>query len=133
MNKDNLYKIAEKDGICIDFFNLPQTSSVSIEYNGKYYIGIDTRFCGRVTKERVLLAHELGHCKTAAFYNMYSPFENREKYEKKADKWAINYLVPRDRLKKAIKQGNCCIPSLAQYFDVTEEFMEKALKYYTFG
>ncbi|MCI7650223.1 MAG: hypothetical protein SO436_09695 [Oscillospiraceae bacterium] len=51
------------------------------------------------------MAHELGHCITGSFYNVYAVCDLRAKHERRADKWAIKKLVPRDKLKNAINSG----------------------------
>ncbi len=74
------------------------------------------------------LAHEIGHCETLAFYNAYSPLEVREKHEKKADRWAASKLVPVRELTDALMHGVREIWDLAEFFNVTEEFMLKAIE-----
>lgn len=74
------------------------------------------------------LAHEIGHCETLAFYNAYSPLEIREKHEARADRWAVSKLVPVGELTEALKHGINEIWALAEHFDVTEDFMRKAIK-----
>ncbi len=79
--------------------------------------------------ERVHIAHELGHCVTGAFYNENSPVDNRGKCEETADRWAIKKLINKDELKRQIKRG-LEIWELAEYFNVTEYFMQKACQLY---
>ena len=47
-----------------------------------------------------------------------------------ADKWAIEELIPKSELIKAIKKNLDSIYLLAQHFDVSEDFMIKACRYY---
>ncbi len=130
MKTETLYRIATDNGIALDYFNLPVTKSVCIKHGGKYYIAIDPSQASTNAAERVCLAHELGHCQTDSFYNIYAPLDNRAKHERRADIWAINKLIPRAELVKAIKKGHREISELAEYFSVTEEFMQKALQIY---
>lgn len=66
----------------------------------------------------------LGH-----FYNRYAARDVRQKYENRANKWAIKKLIPEDELKQAILQG-CREPwELAEYFGVTEAFYAKLFWY----
>lgn len=81
-------------------------------------------------QERVHLAHELGHCETGAFYNVYSPLDIREKQENRADCWAVRKLIPPEELERAVNSGLCEIWELAEYFDVTEDFIRKAADIY---
>lgn len=118
---------AESRGHKVIYDDLPEVKSISIE-DGKCFIGIDLRLT--VAEEKVCLAHELGHCETGSFYNIYSPFDVRVKHEHRADNWAIKKLVPKDELIAAVKRG--CVEKweLAEEFGVTEEFMVKAVSYY---
>lgn len=128
METNRLYRIAEKKGICVDRYNLSANSSVSVSFGGNLYVGLDNGISG--AKEKVCLAHELGHCQTSGFYNIYSPFDVREKHERRADKWAISKLIPKNLYKRAIRDGYDNIYDLAEYFGVTSDFMQKAAEYY---
>jgi Zn-dependent peptidase ImmA (M78 family) len=81
-------------------------------------------------QERVHLAHELGHCETGSFYNLYSSLDIREKQEKRADLWAVRRLVPADEFRFALSRGIVEIWELAEYFDVTEDFIRRTLDIY---
>lgn len=74
------------------------------------------------------VAHEIGHCETLSFYNTYSPLEIRGKQERKADRWAVARLVPVRELTEALMNGIKEIWDLAEHFNVTEEFMIKAIE-----
>lgn len=124
-----LYEIAEKNGTEIICRELPQTASVSVRSAaGRCYVGIDPFEIETTAEERVHIAHEIGHCETLAFYNAYSPLETRGRQERRADRWAVSRLVPVRELTEALKRGIKEIWDLAEYFDVTEEFMLKAIE-----
>ncbi len=53
--------------------------------------------------------------------------------ENRADKWAIQKLVPKDELEEAVSRGITEPWELAEYFDVTPEFMYMAMWYYENG
>ena len=73
-------------------------------------------------------AHEMGHCVTDSFYQGFSPLEKRTKHEYRANKWATNYLIPFPELCDAVANGNREIWQLAEYFDVSPAFVEKAIQ-----
>ena len=126
-----LYRIAEKDKISVDFADLPHTKAFSITVEGKKFIAVDKNVRPESNEERVMLAHELGHLKTDALYSVDAPALYRKKIERRADVWAICHLVPLPSLRRAYKEGCESVSSLAEHFSVTEEFMQKAIKYYT--
>ena len=47
--------------------------------------------------------------------------------------WAIERLVPLEDFDQAIADGYDNIPDLADYFNVTEDFMRKAVCFYIHG
>lgn len=128
METINLYNAAEKSGIIIEKFELPLNKSISALSNGKCYIALDSSVTG--AEEKVRLAHELGHCETMSFYNIYSPLDVRGRHEVRAERWAIKKLIPQSAYFNALEEGYTEINSLAEYFNVTPEFMQKAVDYY---
>ncbi|MBE6574327.1 MAG: ImmA/IrrE family metallo-endopeptidase [Ruminococcaceae bacterium] len=129
MTSLDLLKYAESKGIIIEYSKLPEVGSCAVDLDGLCVIGIDDRDMTEAEK-RVHLAHELGHCETGAFYNMYSPVDNRSKNEYKANAWAIKKILPKERMLDAFKNGLTEKWQLAEEFSVTEEFIVKAFNYY---
>lgn len=119
-----LYEIAENEGISV--YCLPIHFCGSMSMQG--YIALDCALSA--DEERVHLAHEIGHCISGGFYNRYSPHDIIAKHERRADKWAIKMLIPEDELSAAVSRGRTEPWDLAEYFDVTEDFMRKAMCYY---
>ena len=128
-----LYSLAERRGIPVIAFSLPVTASMCVQDGDKCYIGIDEHLLKREKDRKTHLAHELGHCETGSFYNRYAAMDIREKHENRADKWAIKRLIPEQELDRAVAEGYTNIWALAEYFQVSEEFMKKAVCWYTYG
>lgn len=122
-----LYARAEEQSIEVDDFQMRELVSASFPEN---WIAIDTKQIKTRREEKVILAHEIGHCETGSFYNIHSPFDVRGKYENRANKRAYQMLVPYEELMEAVHRGITEIWDLADYFDVTCEFMEKAAQYW---
>ncbi len=130
METIKLYKIADSQGITVDFTNMPTVKSVCLSVDGKKFIAIDKSVRADSAEERVKLAHEIGHCENEGFYSLWEEESSRIDKEKKADMWAILNLVPLSELELAVKDGNEDLSLLAEHFGVTEAFMQKALQYY---
>lgn len=129
-----LYRQAAQANIDILRYPLKQTGSMSLMTPaGDCYVGMDEAVLDGSVSERVHLSHELGHCLTGSFYNIYSPADTRLRHEHKADKWAIRRLIPVDALDDAIAAGHTDLWDLADYFGVTEDFLRKALCLYVHG
>lgn len=130
----SLYRLAEKKNIEILHFPLPENGSMSIMCeDGNCYIGMDDDSFDTGADERVHLSHELGHCITGSFYNRSASMDIRQKHENRADKWSIRKLVPSAALDQAVADGHTELWDLAEFFGVTEDFMKKAVCYYTHG
>ena len=130
----DLYLFAEQQNIEVLECPMQKTGSMSIiDEDGNCYVGMDKSIIDSSAQEQVHLAHELGHCATGGFYNRYSPYDLRQKHERKADKWAIRQLIPQEQLLEAVDAGITEVWDLAELFDVTIQFMYKAMCYYKHG
>ena len=129
-----LYDLARQENIAVLPFPMEENGSMSImAEDGRCYIGMDPAVRDGGAQERVHLGHEMGHCLTGSFYNIYAAIDCRQRYENRADKWAIRALIPVDALDDAIADGCCEIWELADRFGVTEDFIRKALCLYVHG
>lgn len=126
-----LFRIAEDNDVEIVYQDMPETGSASACGPKGCYIALDYNLLWQGSQERVHTAHELGHCLTGSFYNIYSPLDNRAKHEACAERWAIEKLVPLNALRVAIHTAFFELWDLADYFCVTPEFLYKALNYWT--
>lgn len=104
-----------------------------MDTDGECFIAIDPLKLRSLRDEKMKLAHEMGHCCTGSFYNQHTACDIRQKHENRANKWAIKRLVPKSALDNAVADGYTDVPSLAEHFDVTEEFMKLAICWYTNG
>ena len=129
-----LLHIASQHDIAMDWRPMQRAESLSLPLpDGSYGVAIDPGKLRSDAEEFCKAAHEIGHCMTGAFYNRYSSFDLREKQEHRADRWAIEELIPVEELDLAIAEGKTELWMLADHFGVTEEFMQKAVCYYTHG
>ena len=121
---------ATSQDIDIDWLPLSSLDALSIEHKGQYAIVLDPNKIESSADENTKLAHELGHCLYGGFYSSTTPLYIREKHEYKANVWAAKFLVPWDELREAVRNGITEPWELAEYFSVTEAFIDLALEYY---
>ena len=134
MEVSALYDFAAQQNIEVVPFSLPENGSMSVMLDsGHCCIGMDRRVRDGAALERVHLGHELGHCVTGSFYNIHAAIDHRRRHENRADKWAIEALVPVDDLDDAVASGCTELWDLAERFGVTEDFVRKAVCYYVHG
>ena len=82
------------------------------------------------TEKKCVLAEELGHYHTSDGNLIDLKSIQNRKQEVRARKWSYEKLIP---LKSIIKASfGCCanLYELAEYLDVTEQFLKEALTYY---
>lgn len=128
--RTSLCKYAQNNGIDVDYFPMHSVGASSIPVNGSCAIAIDPSKVESLADETVKIAHELGHCKYGGFYCRHSPLDIKEQHEYKANVWAVRRLIPWSKLKQTVLSGMQTW-ELAEYFEVTETFLEWAIKYYT--
>ncbi len=133
MTLENLYRSVDMQGIFVDFCLFEHAASLSAPIGDDYVIAIDPTKVSSSADEKVKVAHEDGHCLTHSFYSPGEDFCTRQRFENRADKWAIQKLVPKDELEEAVSRGITEPWELAEYFDVTPEFMYMAMWYYENG
>lgn len=133
---DKLFSLANSKGILVDFFPLPA------DLLGAYYQAEDKPpvilLHSKIRSERRLLrcilAEELGHHFTTGFNLMAFARRNKKyivtKYEKLATFWAVEYLMPMDKLIKIINSGFFSTHNVAEFFDVTERFAGRGIQLY---
>ena len=130
----SLYRQAERDNIGVYWFTMDSAESLSIQASdGSCAIAIDPWYLRTQAEEKTKLAHEMGHCETGSFYNEDAALDIRQKHENKADKWAIEHVVPENELRIAIMDGCTELWQLAERFGVTIDFIKKAVCLYTYG
>ena len=134
MELQRLYALASQENIEVLSCPMPKTGSMSLmQDNGKCFIGMDESVRDGGIQERVHLAHELGHCITGSFYNIYAAVDHRRRHENRADKWAVKKLIPVEQLDDAVALGCTELWALAEHFGVTEKFVQKAVCLYVHG
>lgn len=134
MQIQNLYDFAKQQNIEVLFHAMPENGSMSLMLeDGRCFVGMDESVRDGGVQERVHLSHELGHCVTGSFYNIYAAVDHRQRHENRANKWAIQTLIPVSELDDAIAEGYTEVWELAERFQVTEEFIRKAVCLYVHG
>ena len=96
-----------------------------------HLIAVDRSKCKTAAQERTVLAHEAGHYMSGAFYRAYSPFEVKEQAEHRAFAASVEKYLPVNEILNCYKMGMTENWEIAEYFNLEEEFVEKAVHYWT--
>lgn len=126
MHFDKLLKEAE--AINVDVYEKSLSQRIKGLY-GDNVIWINKNLSTTIEKACVL-AEELGHHYTSVGDILDQSITENRKQEKRARSWAYEKLVPLERLVQAFEAGCKNRYELAEYLDVTEEFLQAALDRY---
>lgn len=130
-NLMGLYDMADRENVVIDEFPMEHNLSFSLmDMDGDRFIAINPLMLESAQQEKIVLAHELGHCMTGSFYNRYAACDVRRRHENHANKWSFSQLVPEDELSEAVSAGFTEPWQLAEYFDVPEDYIRRACHWY---
>lgn len=131
MNLNDLYNIAEKEKINVYDWYIENAYGAFINIDKINAIALNYHELGTSIEEKETLAEELGHY----YYDATYPLDCTDsvlisKQEYRAKKWSYNVLIPFEDLKLAIKNGINNLYSLAEYFEVTVQYMKNAIQFY---
>ena len=132
MELAQLYRDAQQRDARIFSHPITFAGAATIEVGGRYGIFLDFERLAGLTEVRGALAHELGHCATGCTHRVSSPYDLVSRHEYKADRWAIQRYLPFEALQEAMAAG-CREPwHLAEWFQLPEPFVRRALNYYLY-
>ncbi len=125
------YRIYEDlDALGVDVTEIPMKNNVAVAFEDNF-IAIDPSRCKSESTYSTVLAHEAGHFISGAFYSVKCPYAIRQKAEHRAFAASVQrYLSPDDFL-QAFRDGYTETWQLAEYFGLDEEYIKKALHYWT--
>jgi hypothetical protein len=132
-----MYTIAFDQDINIINAHFSQTKKAACMHRGNHKnIILDKKAIDSKSEEGILLSEEIGHYETHALYMIRSSFNtpcersNRMKYEGMAKNWAYEHYLPSKEIQKGINYGGADVYLVAEYCDVTVEFLHKAINYH---
>jgi Zn-dependent peptidase ImmA (M78 family) len=134
-----LYQLAEDNGIAIEYVNFKHTNidAIYTDLPGcQPVISLSKTLFDNRAHLRSVLAHEIGHYYTTVkstidlcdqIERVYLSYQNtveQSRTEYRAWRWAANYLIPTDTLKKIYSEDFCELWQLAEFFDVDENMVK---------
>ena len=103
----------------------------TIRDGGFYAVFLDFTKIKSTRLLRGVCYHELGHVATGALHKVDSPFELAERSEYRANRWCAQHYLTAEDFRTAFSQGCTELWELAEYFDLPEQDVQKALTYWT--
>lgn len=118
------------EALNVDVVDVKLKNNFAIAFFDNFLV-IDRSKCKTAAQERTVLAHEAGHYMSGAFYRAYSPFEVKEQAEQRAFAASVEKYLPVNEILNCYKMGMTENWEIAEYFNLEEEFVEKAVHYWT--
>ena len=127
----DLVEDIQKTGADLYWYPVDFTDATTLEMDRQYAIFIDQSKYETARSLKGALAHEVGHCATGCTHKICSALDLVEKHEYAANCWAIERYLPFEVMNDAMEHGYVETWALADYFDLPEDFIIKAIRYYT--
>lgn len=129
----DLYRKLADQGVALYTWDLGEEKAVTMEMGGQYALFMDFDNIGSAAEETVVAYHEGGHICTGATHKVASPYDLVERHEYRAWKWAIQNCISKTELEQAVADGCTELWQMADRFEVTEDFMQRAICWYRCG
>ena len=127
----DFYGYCQKNQIdVIPYCGCPQPGA-TIRDREQYAIFLDFTKIRSTRLLKGICYHELGHAATGALHKVNSPYELVERSEYRANRWSAEHYLPAKELREAFQNGFAEPWQLAEYFDLPQQDIEKALHYWT--
>ncbi|MFC5703176.1 ImmA/IrrE family metallo-endopeptidase [Cohnella faecalis] len=126
MPYDRLLTKADQDGV--EVYEEPMApANKGLYADGVIWIN---KTIPTATEKACILAEELGHYHTTAGNILDQRDVRNRKQEKRARNWAVENLIPLHAFIAAFKSGVRNRFELADFLDVTEEFLDSSIRHY---
>ena len=114
----------------IPFMGVPAPGA-TIRDGSKYAVFLDFSQIPTTRLLRGVCAHEMSHVATGALHKVSSPYELVERSEYRANRYFSERFLTVEAFEEAFAAGCRECWQLAEWFDLPEKDVEKALRYWT--
>ena len=114
----------------IPFMGMP-SQGATVRDGTEMAIFLDFSLIAGTRQLKGVCLHEQGHAATGALHKVCSPYETVERSEHRANRWCAEHYLTEEDFRKAFRGGCTQLWELAEYFDLPEPDIEKALNYWT--
>jgi hypothetical protein len=126
----NFYDYCKENAVqVIPFAGAPQPGA-TIRDGSRYAIFLDFSQIRSTRLLRGVCCHELSHVATGALHRAGSPYEIAERSEYRANRYAAQNFLTESAFRQAFADGYTETWQLAEYFDLPQQDVEKALRYW---
>ncbi|MEE0801077.1 MAG: hypothetical protein U0L91_07340 [Gemmiger sp.] len=127
----DFYDYCKQNQVDVIPFNRLPTPAMTVRDGGRYAVGLNMQRIRTTRLLRTAAMHENGHLRTGALHKVVSPYQIVAQAEHKADADSFRQYLPPEELQAAMRAGYTEPWQLAEYFDLEESYIRKALAYWT--
>lgn len=127
----DFYDYCKENDVDVIPYDGAPSPGATIRDSGQYAIFLDFSQMQSVRFLRGVCLHELGHTATGALHKVYSPFETVGRSEHRANKWSAEHFLTDNDFRTAFADGYTELWELTEYFDLPEDDVSKAYRYWT--
>ena len=126
----DFYEYCKKHSVdVIPFFGCPAPGATVRDENA-YAVFLDFSQIPTTRLFRGVCFHELGHLGSGALHKVDNPYELAERSEYRANRWSTQRFLTKEDFRQAFDDGCRELWQLAEYFDLPERDVQKALEYW---
>lgn len=125
------YGYCRKNGVAIiPYEGIPQPGA-TIRDGDTYAVFLDFSQIKTTRLLRGVCAHELSHLESGALHRPASPYDLAQRSEYRANRYFAQHYLTEKALRTAFRAGYTELWQLAEFFDLPEQDIQKALTYWT--
>lgn len=126
----DFYDYCKESGVqVIPFAGIPHPGA-TIRDGSRYAIFLDFTQIPSTRLLRGVCCHEMSHVATGALHRVSSPYEPVERSEYRANRYAAETFFTEEAFRQAFQAGYTEAWQLAEYFDMPQADVERALRYW---
>ena len=124
------YDYCKNSGVQVIPFSGIPCPGATVRDGERYAIFLDFSQIHSTRLLRGVCCHELSHAATGALHRSGSPFEQVARSEYRANRFAAQHFLTEKAFREAFAAGYTELWQLAEYFDLPEQDVARALRYW---
>ena len=125
------YDFCEDNNVAVIPYDGMPKPGATIRDGSDFAVFLDFTQIPTTRKLRGVCCHEMSHVATGALHRAASPFESVERSEYRANRYTAQRFLSERAFRRAFSEGATELWQLAEYFELPEEDIKKALHYWT--
>ena len=127
----SFYDYCDANNVDVMAFPRFPADACTVRDHGYYCVVLNPGTLTTFRRLRTAAIHEEGHLRTGALHKVDSPYQLVAQSEHRAEAASFQHYLPPDKIRAAMRAGYTEPWQLADYFDLEEDFIKKALHYWT--